>query len=66
MYNFEYIKSKGLQVRINEDELGDLMRDEERENKRLEDLDFIEECKNDRTEEQQKYHDTGMRPEDYL
>ena len=59
-YSFEYTK-EGLQVKIDKDELAELMKEE----KRQEDLDYIEECNNDRTEEQQGYHDTGMRPSDF-
>lgn len=51
---------------INEDEEGDLMRDEERENKRLEDLEYQEECKNERDKDNQDRFDSGMVGSDFL
>lgn len=48
MYNFEYVKGQGLQVKIDKDELEKLMETDKHEQKRQEDLDFIEECKSDK------------------
>lgn len=66
MYEFNYVAGKGLQVRIPEDKLAELMENERKEEARQEDLDYLEEEKNDRTDEQQGYHDTGMRPSDFM
>ncbi len=50
---------------IPEDELEKLMKQDKRDEANQEDLDYLEEEYNDRTEEQQRYHDTGMRPSDF-
>lgn len=50
---------------IDKDELAEMMKQDRQEEKRQEDLDYLEEEKNDRTEEQQGYHDSGMRPSDF-
>ena len=39
---------------IDKDELAELMEDEIREKARLDDLDYLEECRNDRDREQQE------------
>ena len=39
---------------IDKDELAELMKDETKERSRVEDLDYLEECKNDRDREQQE------------
>ena len=57
-----YVPGQGLQVKIDKDELEKLMQDDKREQKRQEDLDYLEECKSDKDE----YRDTGMRPSDYV
>jgi len=50
---------------IDKEELAELMRDEKREEARIENLEYEEECKESRTDEQQGYHDSGMRPSDF-
>lgn len=62
MYDFNYIHSKGLQVtlcKIPKDKLAELMEDDKREQKRQEDLDYLEECKSDKD-------DWDMKEADYF
>lgn len=64
LYNFEYQKGAGLSVKINEDDLKELM-DDRKEEKRLENLDYQEECRNNRTFEEQEKHDSGTCESDF-
>ena len=59
MYNFEYQVGKGLSVKIDEDELEKLMEDDKHEEVRRDDLDYLEECKNDKD-------DWDMKEADYF
>ena len=64
MFEFNFVKGSGLQVTIDKDKLAELM--DKKEEARQEDMDYLEEEKNDRTEEQQAYHDTGIRSSDFM
>lgn len=58
MYSFEYVKGQGLKAEINKDKLAELM-EEEREDARQENLEYQEECKNER-------EDWDCKDSDYL
>ena len=64
VYNFEYVKGQGLQARIDKEELAELMEDEKEEARLENERDRIREICN-RTDEEQGYHDSGMRPSDF-
>ena len=61
-----FVPGQGLQVQINKEKLDELMEKDKHEEARKEDLDYLEEEKNVRTTEQQGYHDSGMRPSDFV
>jgi len=68
VYEFNYVKGEGLKVQINkDDELmeDDIAYEEKREEARIENLEYIEECKNDRDFEQQEKLDSGMKESDF-
>ena len=65
MYNFEYTKD-GLKAEIDKDELAELMEQDQEDNSRRLDLEYEEECRNDRDVEQQEKYDSGMKGSDYL
>ena len=62
----DYFWLKEAYVMINKDELAELMEDDKREEARREDLEFLEECRNDRDSEQQEKHDSGMCGTDFM
>jgi hypothetical protein len=47
------------------DKLAELMEQDKKDEANREDLDFLEECKNDRSEYDQKKYDSGMRDSDF-
>lgn len=51
LYNFNFVKGEGLQVKIDKDELAEMMKQDRQEEKRQEDLDYLEECNNDKYRE---------------
>ena len=66
LYGFNYEAGKGLQVRIDKEELAELMEDDRKENARLEDLDYQQECQESRTFEEQEKFDSGMCESDFM
>ena len=51
---------------IDKEDLEELMRDERREDARIENLEYKEECREDRSFEEQEKHDSGMCESDFL
>ena len=66
LYDFQYKKDVGLLVRIDKEELAELMKDDQKENARLEDLDYQQECQESRTFEEQEKFDSGMCESDFM
>ena len=63
--SFEYVKGRGLQVKIDKDDLEELMKQDRLDEKRRDDLDYIEQCNNDRTIEQQEKFDSGVKGSEF-
>ena len=51
---------------ITEEELKEMMEQDQKDNNRRLDLEYEEECRNDRDVEQQEKHDSGMKESDFL
>ena len=51
---------------IDKEDLAELMRDEKKEEARIENLEYEEECRNDRSFEEQEKHDSNMRESDFM
>lgn len=65
LYNFEHQAEKGLQAQINKEELKELMKDDQKENDRLDNLDHQEGCRNNRSFDEQEKFDSGMSESDF-
>jgi len=50
---------------IDKEELAELMRDEKREEARIENLEYRDECREDRSFEEQEKYDSGVRESDF-
>ena len=53
-------------TKINKDDLKELMEDDQKENARLENLDYQDECRNNRSFEEQEKIDSGMCESDFM
>jgi len=66
LYNYEFVKGKGLIAKIDEDELKELMKDAKREEAEEMRREMDEEKESHRTDYEQGMFDSGMCEKDFL